>query len=301
MSWNEHEWIGIQGFPGANHEIAARQLYGDEIDQGTAKIAYLRTFDELFGNLRERNIGRAVVAFSNTSIEEGFIKAPHRELLTRGAKDYWLTDRTEVLVRHQLLGYQGSKLSDIKTVHSMGVALEQCEGTLRKLLPTAQLVHEDDTALSARLVHQWADPTRAAVATRLAGDINELDVVAADIQDDDQNMTSFFGWSLREEGVERMTGNENKTLMLMNVPNMDVAGSLRNALGAFDDQEVSIADIHSISIPGSGTRSKQFLIEADAGFQSDAMQQTLDALHAVKCITDLLGSWREQPEELLAA
>lgn len=280
-----NELIGIQGYAGANHEIAARQLYGTDV-----KLAYIKTFEELFADLRANKIGRAVVAFSNTTIEEAFIRAPHRELLTHGA-DYWLTDKTEVQVRHQLLGLPGTKRSDIQTVHSMGVALEQCEQTLHQLVPNAQLVFEDDTALSAELVRQSGDRTRAAVATALAGELNELEVIAADIQDDELNMTNFYGWSLREQGLARMTGEEDKTLMLMKVPDDDAAGSLRKALGAFEDQAVNIADLHSISVPGSGKRRKQFLIEADSGFNSLQMQLALRTLGSIGCNADLLGSW----------
>lgn len=279
------ERIGIQGYAGANHEIAARQLYGDDIE-----LEYIKTFEELFADLRTNKIGRAVVAFSNTTIEEAFIKAPHRELLTHG-DDYWLTDKTEVQVRHQLLGLPGTKLSNVQSVHSMGVALEQCEHTLHRLLPDAQLIFEDDTALSAELVRQTGDKTRAAVATSLAGELRGLDVIAADIHDDSLNMTSFYGWSLRDQGLARMTGEENKTLLLMKVPDVGAAGSLRKALGAFEDQAVNIADLHSISIPGSGMRRKQFLIEADSGFDSERMKEALQSLESIGCKADLLGSW----------
>ncbi|TAL14220.1 hypothetical protein EPN95_03675 [Patescibacteria group bacterium] len=284
--------VGIQGSPGANHEIAARQMYGNDVD-----LVNVPTFDELFASLRDQKIGRAVVAYSNTSVEEAFIRAPHKELMTRGA-DYWLTDKTEVLVRHQLLGLPDSQLDQITAVHSMGVALEQCEDTLHRLLPGAQLIHEEDTALSAELVRQMGNPTHAAVATSLAGELNGLAVISPDIQDDQQNATGFFGWSLREDGLARMTGGEDRTLMLMKVPDAGVAGSLRNALGAFDNQGINISDLHSISIPGSGARRKQFLIEADAGFQSQPMVETLKMLGLVGCTAELLGSWVDPSNRL---
>lgn len=280
---------GIQGFAGANHEIAAQRLYGKNVS-----LEYIATFEELFKALREHTVGRAVVAFSNTTTESGFIPAPWKEMKLRGT-DYWLTDKTEVLVRHHLLALPGVSLEDIVSIHSMGVAFEQCEQTLHglrdKLAPDSQIVYEDDTALSARDVRDSGDRTRAAVATPQAGALYGLETIVADIQDDKRNTTSFYSWSLREEGLARMTGNENKTLMFVRSPNSDVAGALTEVTRAFSDQEVNLADFHSVSMPGSGTREKQFFIEADAGYMSDSMQRTLEALSKVGCSYDVLGSW----------
>lgn len=285
-----NEQVGIQGFPGANHEIAARNLYGDAVD-----LAYIPTFKELFDSLRERRIGRAVVAFSNTSTEGAFIPAPHRELIKNGS-EYWLTDRVDILVRHQLLTLPGARLDQISTVHSMGVALEQCEETLRRILPNAQLIHEDDTALSAQLVKERNDTSHAAVATTLSGELNDLVIAASDIQDDSQNITRFFGWSLREEGLARMTGNENRTLILIKPPN-DHAGTLLRVLQPFDSEGINLADLHVESSPGSGRRTKQFLIEAESGFETHEMQQVLATLAYSGYTAALLGSWVESTQE----
>jgi prephenate dehydratase len=92
-----------------------------------------------------------------------------------------------------------------------------------------------------------------------------------------------------------MTGEEDKTLMLVNPPDVDTAGSLLNVLTVFKDQAINLTDLHSISIPGSGTRRKQFLIEADSGYRSREMSETLRDLGSIGCNPQLLGSWIDNP------
>ena len=48
-----------------------------------------------------------------------------------------------------------------------------------------------DTAGSAREVAEWRDPTRASLATRLAGEIYGLTTLAADVEDEAHNTTRF--------------------------------------------------------------------------------------------------------------
>ena len=68
--------------------------------------------------------------------------------------------------------FPGARIEDLKTVHSHIHALGQCRNIIRrhKLKP----VVAGDTAGAAREVAEWADKSRAALATRLAGEIYGL-------------------------------------------------------------------------------------------------------------------------------
>ena len=79
-------------------------------------------------------------------------------------------------VRHQLLGVKGAKLEDIKTVYSQGPALGQC-----RKIDHASWASIDknwyDTAGAARHIAEMRDPSVAAIASGLAGEIYGLEIL----------------------------------------------------------------------------------------------------------------------------
>ena len=93
-------------------------------------------------------------------------------------------------VEHCLLGVPGSRLEDVRRVHSHPVALGQVRGVLREL--AAEAAVEADTAGAAALVAQWGRREDAAVASRLAGEIYGLEVLRANVEDAAHNTTRFF-------------------------------------------------------------------------------------------------------------
>lgn len=285
---SESELIGIQGSKGANHEIAVRQLYGT-----TANIAYIPTFAELFAALRNSEIDRVVTAFSNTTIARPFVEEPYLDILSKkNIGRYWIDAKTRVRVRHHLLGVPGSNLDNITTVHTMDVARDQVKDTLHELLPDASFVSEDDTALSAELVRERGDTQHAAVASPLAGELNGLDVLAPDIQDNPNNRTTFLSLTLGSAATAIATEQENRTLMLLSLAD-STKGALLRALTPLDENDINMSDIHTHSTPGSDERITQFLIESEAGFDSDQMKRALEKIRKMGNAVDLLGSWEE--------
>ena len=92
-------------------------------------------------------------------------------------------------IRFQLLGIPGSRLDEIKTVHSHVHALGQCRKIIREHNLTP--VISGDTAGAAREVVEAADPTQAAISPPLAAQIYGLEVLAEDVEDEDHNTTRF--------------------------------------------------------------------------------------------------------------
>jgi len=248
------ERIGIQGSRGAFHEIAAIQLFGKK-----QQIVYIDTFEKLFSDLNSGLIDKAVVAIAN--IQVGFIDEPHKELIANSSK-YWISGETYVAVAHQLLALPGTKLSQIKHIHSMAPAIQQCAHTLRHLLPNAELIEEADTALSAELVSKLKSPSHAAVASRRAGEINGLQVISANVQDRKKNITRFLVLEARSDQIENRSSETDKTTMLLETPNKK--GSLFKALLIFWMNRINITTLHSSFVEDSDFNEK-FYIEYDAG------------------------------------
>src|SRR3546814_2237678 len=93
-------------------------------------------------------------------------------------------------VEHQLLAPKGTTRDRIKTVHSHVQALSQCLHYTRREGITP--VTHADTAGAAKEVAELGDPTRAAIASRRAGENYGLQVLDDHVQDIPHNTTRFI-------------------------------------------------------------------------------------------------------------
>lgn len=186
--------VGIQGLPGSYSEAAARQLYA------SALVKHYQTFTELFSALRHGDIAAAVCPTYNKVM--GKIPEP-TAILTKTERTYTLGQTIKLPVRHCLLGQADADASQLKYIHSQLPALDQCRVYLRQTLPNAEILEEADTALSAQKVANLHDPAHAAIASLSAGKLYGLHVLAADIQDDPANYTTFTVITLAKRPAAR--------------------------------------------------------------------------------------------------
>src|SRR5437868_9241592 len=92
-------------------------------------------------------------------------------------------------ISQNLLVNPGVKLEDIREVHSHTMALQQCYDFLDKY--KWKLVETEDTALSAKHIHQHKSKHVAAIASKLAAELFQLEVLAPGIQTMKNNYTRF--------------------------------------------------------------------------------------------------------------
>ena len=92
-------------------------------------------------------------------------------------------------IRHALMAVPGAKLSDIRTIESHPIALDQCRVNLGKL--GAKIVVAFDTAGAARDVADSLDSSRAALAPMAAAEAYGLEILRNDLQDSADNRTRF--------------------------------------------------------------------------------------------------------------
>ena len=150
--------------------------------------------------------------------------------------------------------------AEIRRVYSKPQALSQCRNWLAKNVPQAQLIDVASTATAARLAQQ--EPGAAAVASRQAASKYELNVVAATIEDIENNITRFA--VIGHQMADR-TGND-KTALMFQIPHKP--GSLHEALGAFRKNKVNLTWIESFPAKG-GNQEYLFFLDFE-GHVTDA-------------------------------
>jgi len=226
--------IAFQGEQGANSHIACRDVYPDY------QPVPFGTFEECFAVIERGDADLGMIPVENSTA--GRVADIHH-LLPRTCVhiigEYFLP------VRHQLLGVPGATLDGLKTVHSHPQALDQCRTRLREFGLTP--VMAADTAGSAREVAQWADPTKAAVASRLAAEVHGLRILAENIEDEEHNTTRFVIVSPQNLRAARGIG-PIVTTFVFRVRNLPAA--LYKALGGFATNGINMTKLESYMVGG---------------------------------------------------
>jgi prephenate dehydratase len=227
--------IVFQGEPGANSHIAIRERYPD------AQAVPCATFEDAFAAVANGEASLAMIPIENSvagRVADIHHLMPHSGLHIVG--EFFLP------LSHQLMAPRGASLATVKTVQSHVMALGQCRNIIRKLGLVAAI--GADTAGSARQIAELGDPSRAAIASRLAAEIYGLDILAENIEDEAHNTTRFIILSREPDWAAAGAGTVVTTFVfrVRNVP-----AALYKALGGFATNGVNMTKLESYQIDGS--------------------------------------------------
>jgi prephenate dehydratase len=258
--------ISIQGYEGSFHQVAAQFYFGK-----TVEVLPCATFREVIttGNNKEKSDG-AVMAIEN-SIAGSIL--PNYHLLQKS--NLRIAGEIYLQVRQNLLVNPGITLDDIREVHSHTMALQQCEAFLEKY--TWKLVETDDTALSARYVHQHKCKHIAAIASKLAAELYDLEVLAPNIHTLKNNYTRFLVL-VRDDEYMIAAGADKASV---NFHTDHSRGSLARVLSAIAGGGVNLSKLQSFPIPGSDFR---YSFHADMEF--DSIEQFNDIMDRIRPLTE---------------
>ncbi len=186
----------------------------------------------------------------------------------------------QLRIHHNLLGKCAR--SEVEEVYSKPQALSQCRNWLAKHLPGARLVEVTSTSTAAQLAQD--KPGAAAIASLQAGVRYGLDVLAADIEDNKNNVTRFA--VIGDETGPR-TGNDKCSLMF------EIAhqpGALADAMNVFKRNRLNLTWIESFPIarPEGGY---MFFVELEGHELDPRVRKAITALERKAVRLDVLGSY----------
>ncbi len=277
--------VAIQGVAGCFHDEAARGWFGER-GQETVTVGF-DTFADLFEALQADSSMVAAVAIENTIA--GSLLANHELLRASGLR---IVGERKMRISHVLCALPGTRLEDVTEVHSHPMALMQCEKWLRQH-PGMRMVEHSDTAGSAREIAEKGIRGRAAVCSRYAAELYDLDILAEGIETNKHNYTRFL--ILADPVVaEEMAKSEpapDKASIVLTLPHAN--GALAKVLVTLANYGIGLSKIQSTPIVG---REWEYRFYIDLTF-SDAVryQQALAAMMPLVSDFRLLGEYRDTP------
>jgi len=192
-------------------------------------------------------------------------------------------------VSHQLLALKDTKLENIKTVYSHPQALMQCQKRCTKLGIESKPYF--DTAAAAKYVADQNDPTIAALASNLAGELYDLQTLESDLQDSD-NRTLFIALSKSPIDITPDTKNVLTTLLFTT---RNIAAGLYKALGGFATNNVNIQKLESY-IPNYISGEAEFFITFEGHPEQKNVQHALEELGFFTKQVKVLGVYEADPK-----
>ena len=253
--------IAYQGEPGANSHIACADVY-----PGWTPLP-CPTFEDAFSAIQEGAAELGMIPIENSIA--GRVADIHHLMPTSGLHivgEYFLP------IHFQLLGIPGATLEGLRSVHSHVHALGQCRKIIRKLGLKPHVA--GDTAGSAREVSEWRDPAKASLATRLAGEIYGLKVLAENVEDEAHNTTRFVVLSKTPRWAPA-DGAPMVSTFVFRVRNWPAA--LYKALGGFATNGVNMTKLESYMVEGEFSAT-QFLADVDGHPDDAGLRRALEEL-----------------------
>ena len=223
--------VAFQGEPGAYSEQAVFNFYGD------VETLPCESFDVMFDSVTS-----GMSDFALAPIENSLAGSIHQnyDLLLR--HDLHIVGEYLLRVRHCLIVMPGVKKEEIKKAISHPQALGQCAAYLRNLNIKPETVY--DTAGSVKMLKESGARDTAAIASKRAAEIYEMQIIEEGIEDNQENYTRFL--AIGRETV--IPESESKTSIVFTLKNQP--GSLFKAMSVFALRDIDLTKIESRPLQG---------------------------------------------------
>ena len=273
--------IAYLGPPGTFSEEALLS----EADLADHELVDLPTFPDVLAAVAEGRTDLGFVAVENAI--EGTVNVTVDALVF---EHNLLIQREVVLPVHQhLLAPAGLAIDQIEHVVSFPVALAQCRRYFATHLAGVREMAAPSTSDAARMVAAGSCPPRsAALGTRLAARLYDLEVVAESIEDHPENATRFVLVAREEAGLPAPTGHDLTSIVLFQRHN--APGSLHAILGEFAARGLDLTKLESR--PRKQVLGQYcFLIDVVGHIADEVVADCLRQVHASLAEVKLLGCY----------
>lgn len=258
--------VSIQGFEGCFHQEAARIFFGKSIE-----VICCSTFKEVIDIASDATKSNGGVMAIENSIAGSIL--PNYNLLQKS--NLLIMGEVYLQINQHLMVNPGVKLDDIKEVHSHPMAIQQCFGFLD--VYNWKLVEKEDTALSAKQVHQHRSKHVAAIASKLAAEIYGLHIISPNIHTLKNNYTRFLILQ-KAEAYKEIIGADKASI---NFHTDHSKGSLAKVLSKIADAGINLSKLQSFPIPGSDFK---YSFHADVEF--DNVEEFFKVIKKIQPITE---------------
>lgn len=263
--------VAFLGPLGTYSEEAASKQFG-----GLSHPVQCASIDEVFQSVETGAADYGVVPVENST--EGAIGRTLDLLLATGAQ---ICGEVTLPVHHNLIGREGDR-TGIARVYSHAQSLAQCHEWLNRNLPGVERQAVASNAEAARLAAAQAGV--AAIASKRAGELFGLQVLAENIEDDPRNTTRFLVLS----GHDVAPSGRDKTSLAMATRN--APGAVVQLLEPLARHGVSMSKFESRPAH-TGLWEYVFFVDIEGHRADDRVARALEEINQRAAFLKVLGSY----------
>lgn len=227
------EIVAIQGIEGSFHHQVAREYFGNDV-----QVDECMSFRDVVTSLLTGASTQGIMAIEN-SIAGSIL--PNYALIDEN--NLQITGEHYIPIQMNLMAVPGQKMEDIKKVYSHPMALLQCKEFFKDY-PHIKLIEDADTASVAKRISEKGSRSSAAVASKAAAELFNLEVLAEGIHTVKSNSTRFL--ILKAAGKQEQQASANKASLKFVMESKH--GSLISALNILKDYELDMTKIQSVPV-----------------------------------------------------
>jgi len=263
--------VAYLGPEGTFTQAAAQKHFGHSV-----RTLPLGSIPDVFQEVESEKADYGVVPVENSS--EGVINHTLDMFLTSPLQ---ICGEVSLRIHHNLLG-KAQPPESIRTVFSHQQSLAQCRNWLDRHLPFVERVAVGSNAEAARLAAETEGA--AAIAGRSAAELYDLDVLAANIEDEPDNTTRFL--VIGRHGTS--PSGDDKTSIMVSTRNE--SGALYHLLRPLAENGISMTRIESRP-SRRGNWDYVFFIDLLGHREDPGVGKALAELRSLAALYKELGSY----------
>ena len=267
--------FSFQGVNGAYSELAGKKIFPN-----SASIPK-KTFEEMFEAVRNNNAEVALVPIENS--RAGRVADTQRLIPESNLKiigEYFLE------VNHCLLALPGTSIKDIKRIHSHEQAIAQCRNNIIK--HQKDMVVAADTAGAAKMISVIKNKEDAAIASSLAADTYNLEIIEKNFQDSENNITRFL---IMSKDLVMPNANDSYLMTTLVFELKSIPAALYKSLGGLASNGVNMTKLESYINP-KGFDVAQFYADIEGHPENENVMLALEEMKYFCKHIDILGVYK---------
>ena len=265
--------VVYQGVEGAYAQQAMFAFFGENVNH-----FHVERWRDAMDAIAEGMADYAVLPIENSTA--GIVNDSY-DLLEE--YDNYIVGEQIISIQHALLGTPDAEISDIRTVYSHPQGLMQCAKYLDEHRDWQQ-ISVLNTAVAAKKVAEEKDKTQAAIASRQAGELYGLMILAENICYNGQNATRFIIVSKKPIYVK----DAHKISIFFELPHE--SGTLYNMLSHIIYNGLNMTKIESRPIAGR-TWEYRFFVDFEGNLKDSAVKNALRGIEAEANRMRILGNY----------
>src|SRR5579863_754868 len=255
--------VAFQGERGSFSEEAAYKLLGRNI-----RLLACDTFSKIFSSVTSGRARYCLVPIENTLAGSVYENFDHLQ-----SNNLHIVSEVSLRIVHNLIAMPGTAFKDIRQVYSHPVALAQCARFFAKN-PQIERITYYDTAGSVKMLREKNPAGAAAIASRIAAEVYEAQILKTHLEDHRENYTRFFLLSK----FARVSPKADKVSIVFSTRNLP--GALYKCLSVFALRDIDLTKMESRPLHGRPWEY-MFYIDFAGNLKQERCRKALDHLGEV--------------------